>query len=101
MQVDFKLLGVPRHLWDPNVGPGDLEGCHSDHPTESPSEPASPPHSDAMGSAGLARGVGVAADFGLPEEMGLMGVDEGLDEELRLAQGKQRQLPQVVWNRRR
>ena len=33
-----------------------------------------------MGSAGPARGVGVAADSGLPEGVGLMGADEGLDE---------------------
>ena len=77
MHIDCKLLEAPRHLWDPTVGPGDPEGSHWDKPTE---KPASPPHSDAVGSAGLARGVGVAADSGLQEGMGLMGADEGLDE---------------------
>ena len=67
MQIDWKLLGAPRHFWDPTVGPGDPEGSHSDTHAEAPSEPAFPPHSDAMGSAGSARGVGVAADSGLPE----------------------------------
>ena len=33
-----------------------------------------------MRRAGLARGVGAAADSGLPEGVGLMGADEGLDE---------------------
>ena len=73
------MLGAPRQLWDPNVSPGATEGSHSNHPAESPSEPASPPHSDAMGSAGIARGVEVAADPGLLEGVGLMGADEGLD----------------------
>ena len=67
-------------MFDPTVSPFATEGSHSDDPAESRSEPASPPHSDAMGSAGPARGVGVAADSGLPEGLGLMGADEGLDE---------------------
>ena len=49
-------------------------------PSEEPSEPAPPPHSDAMGSAGPARGMGVPADSGLPEGVGLMGIDKELDE---------------------
>ena len=43
--------------------------------------------SDAMGSAGLARGVGVAADSCLPEGVGLMGADEGLHEGVALGSG--------------
>ena len=80
MDVDLKLLVAARHMYDPTVSPCATEGSHSDEPAESPSEPASPPHSDDMGSAGLARGVGVAADSGLPEGVGLMGANEGLDE---------------------
>ena len=33
-----------------------------------------------MDSAGPTRGMGVAADSGLPEAVGLMGTDKGLDE---------------------
>ena len=62
MQIDWKLPGAPRFMWDPTVGRGDPEGSDSDEPAEAPSEPASLPHSDAIGSAGPARGVGVAAD---------------------------------------
>ena len=51
-----------------------------------------------MGSAGLARGVGAAADSGLPEGVGLMDADEGLDEGEAPAQDEQRRLPQVVLN---
>ena len=80
MQIDWKLLGAPRYMCDPTVDPGDPEGSHLDTPAEAPSEPASPHHSDAMGSAGSARGVGVAADSGSSEGVGLMGADEGLDE---------------------
>ena len=80
INVDLKLLGAPRHMYDPTVSPGATEGSHSDDPAESPSEPACPPHSDAMGNAGPARGVGVAADAGLPEGVKLVGTDEGLDE---------------------
>ena len=81
MQIDWKLLGAPRFMWDPTVGRGDPDpGSHSGELSEELSEPAPPPHSDAMGSAGLARGMGVAADSGLPEGVGLMGADEGLDE---------------------
>ena len=58
MQIDWKLLWAPRYMWDPTVGPGDPEGSHSDTLAEAPSEPASPPHSDAMVSAGSARGGG-------------------------------------------
>ena len=58
-----------------------VPGHDMDNPAELQSEPASPPHSDAMGNAGLARGVGVAADSGSSEGVGLMGADEGLDEE--------------------
>ena len=67
-------------MYDPTVSPCATEGSHSDNPAESPSEPASPPHSDAIGSTGPARGVGVAADSGLLDWVGLMGADEGLDE---------------------
>ena len=80
MQIDWKLLGALRHFSDPSEGPGDPDGSHSDEPSEEPSEPAPPPHSDAKGSADPARGMGVAADSGLPEGVGLMGADEGLDE---------------------
>ena len=81
MQIDWKLLGAPRFTWDPTVGRGDPgPGSHSDKPSEEPSEPAPPPHSDAMGSSGPTRWMGVAADSGLPEGVGLMGADKGLDE---------------------
>ena len=80
MQIEWKLRRAPRYMWDPTVGPGDPEVSHSDTPGEAPSEPASPPHSDAMASVGSARGVGVVADSGLPEGVGLTGADDGLDE---------------------
>ena len=48
LDIDLNLQGAPRQLWDPSVSPGATEGSHSDHPTESPSEPASPPHSDTL-----------------------------------------------------
>ena len=102
MHIDWKLLGAPRFMWDPTVGRGDPNpGSHSVEPSEEPSEPAPPPDSDAMDSAGLARGMGVAADSGLPEGVGLMGTDKGLDEGAAPGSGEQRQLPQVVLNRRR
>ena len=82
-------------MWDPTVGPGDTEGSHSDEPSEEPSEPA-PPHSDAMGSAGLAPGVGVAADSGLPKGVGLMGANEGLDEVVAPGSGGEEAAPAGV-----
>ena len=55
MQIDLKLPGALRFMWDPTVGRGDPDlGSHSAKPSEEPSEPAPPPHSDAMGSAGRA-----------------------------------------------
>ena len=33
MQIDWKLLWAPRHIWDPTEGPGDPEGSHSDEHT--------------------------------------------------------------------
>ena len=81
MQIDWKLLGAPRFMWDPTVGRGDPDqGSHSDKPFEEPSEPAPPPHTDTMDSAGPAGGMGIAADSGLPEGVGLMGTDKGPDE---------------------
>ena len=81
MRIDWKLLQAPRFMWDPTVGRGDPDpGSHSEERSEEPSEPAPPPHSDAMGSAGPARGMGVAAGSGLPEGVGLMGTDKGPDE---------------------
>ena len=55
MQIDWKLLGSPRFMWDPTVGRDDPDpGYHSDEPSEEPTEPARPSHSDAMDSAGPA-----------------------------------------------
>ena len=41
MQIDWKLLGAPKYMRDPTVGPVGPAGSHSDRPTKEPSEPAS------------------------------------------------------------
>ena len=56
MQIDLKMLGAPRFMWDPTVSRScPNPGSHSDESSAEPSELAPPPHSDDMGSAGLAR----------------------------------------------
>ena len=87
LNVDLKLLGAPRHMYDSTVSPCATEGSHSDDRAELPCEPASPPHPDAIGSADPARGVGVAAGSDLPEGVGLMCADEGLDEGIARGSG--------------
>lgn len=77
IRIDRKTVGAPKRLW---AGPDEPEGSDSDQPTVSPIEPSSPPHSGAMDSVRPGPRVGVASDFALPEGMGLMGGDVGLDE---------------------
>ena len=70
-----------------DASPSGTEGSDSDLPTDSPSEPAPPPHPAAMGNASPVRGLRGAEDSAMAEGVEPPGNSAGLDEGVATGSG--------------